>query len=355
MRQQLHARIAGQVSPPSADRGGEDADEALARRLQAEEAAVAGAEEPRLGALPGHAEVAESDEDLARILQRQIEESSDRAQGANDTTMSDEELARLLQEQEDAARSGRSHGRSPAARQESERPRFFPPSRDLPAQILGAFSGLAPPGIGSPTSSRHGGSSSGCWPVFGSVVGSGAFFGCCAGLQIASMLGCGQTATWLCSIGGAVSGHVASNDPQPFRATTFASRVDDESEYDSEDEEDDFQRGLDHEAIEGHTIGHTFNAGAETAPPKGSDEDNSKCMVCMEHFEQGEALRSLPCLHRYHQRCIDEWLVRSPECPICKHDITIVPQQPPQAQTNGGSGNFGSRLFRGRPWRRRSS
>mmetsp|Transcript_42459 Transcript_42459/g.76295 ORF Transcript_42459/g.76295 Transcript_42459/m.76295 type:complete len:352 (+) Transcript_42459:103-1158(+) len=351
MRQLPGGRMARQISP-SAVPGDVESDEALARRLQAEEAAASGqgtvSEEPHgLGSVSGQAEVRESDEDFARILQRHLEESSDRGQG--DTEMSDEELARLLQEQEDTqARRGR--GRSPAG-QESEGPRFFPPSRDLPAHLLGVLSGLAPPGVGSPSSSRHGGSSSGCWPFFGSVVSSGAFFGCCAGLQIASMLGCGQTATWLCSLGGAVSGHVASNDPQPFRAQ-FASHVDDESDYDSE-EEDDYQRGLDHEVIEGHTIGHKFNAGAETAPPKGSDEDNSKCMVCMEHFEQGEALRSLPCLHRYHQSCIDEWLMRSPECPICKHDITVMPQ-PLQTSDQSNGSNFGSRLFRGRPWRRRS-
>lgn len=32
------------------------------------------------------------------------------------------------------------------------------------------------------------------------------------------------------------------------------------------------------------------------------------CLVCREDFHAGESLRLLPCLHRYHVRCIDAWL-----------------------------------------------
>lgn len=47
----------------------------------------------------------------------------------------------------------------------------------------------------------------------------------------------------------------------------------------------------------------------------------SQCSVCLEQFQTGEELRVLPCFHRYHRNCIDEWLARSPSCPICKHQI----------------------------------
>merc|ERR1712129_190402 len=43
----------------------------------------------------------------------------------------------------------------------------------------------------------------------------------------------------------------------------------------------------------------------------------SQCTVCLESFRTGEELRVLPCFHRYHRSCIDEWLARSPACPIC--------------------------------------
>jgi len=45
------------------------------------------------------------------------------------------------------------------------------------------------------------------------------------------------------------------------------------------------------------------------------------CTICCEHFEDGESLRVLPCLHRYHTHCIDQWLERSRTCPVCKRDI----------------------------------
>lgn len=46
------------------------------------------------------------------------------------------------------------------------------------------------------------------------------------------------------------------------------------------------------------------------------------CSICCENFRDGEQLRLLPCLHRYHAACVDRWLAQSRTCPVCKHDIT---------------------------------
>lgn len=56
---------------------------------------------------------------------------------------------------------------------------------------------------------------------------------------------------------------------------------------------------------------------------KGSNGDPSveQCMVCLEAFQTGDELRVLPCVHRFHRACVDTWLRRSVECPICKHRI----------------------------------
>jgi hypothetical protein len=45
------------------------------------------------------------------------------------------------------------------------------------------------------------------------------------------------------------------------------------------------------------------------------------CSICLCDFEHGDELRALPCLHKYHRACIDDWLGRSSVCPNCNGDV----------------------------------
>lgn len=71
----------------------------------------------------------------------------------------------------------------------------------------------------------------------------------------------------------------------------------------------------------------------------------SQCCICISDFQGGDVLRKLPCCHHFHSHCIERWLRRSRECPLCKADVyTMVlgtpgsgdgddplqPVQPPQ-------------------------
>jgi hypothetical protein len=47
------------------------------------------------------------------------------------------------------------------------------------------------------------------------------------------------------------------------------------------------------------------------------------CACCISDYEPQEVIRELPCLHWFHQDCIDEWLKAKPSCPICTHDARI--------------------------------
>mmetsp|Transcript_12272 Transcript_12272/g.27859 ORF Transcript_12272/g.27859 Transcript_12272/m.27859 type:complete len:314 (+) Transcript_12272:98-1039(+) len=79
------------------------------------------------------------------------------------------------------------------------------------------------------------------------------------------------------------------------------------------------QTGLDPGVVEQLTATTTYKATENT---KLGDGVLCKCMVCLEMFKAGDELRILPCLHRFHKGCVDEWLARSAECPICKFNIT---------------------------------
>ena len=45
------------------------------------------------------------------------------------------------------------------------------------------------------------------------------------------------------------------------------------------------------------------------------------CSICLEKYEVGQKLRTLPCLHNFHAECVDNWLGRKANCPVCKFDI----------------------------------
>lgn len=45
------------------------------------------------------------------------------------------------------------------------------------------------------------------------------------------------------------------------------------------------------------------------------------CVVCQESAVTDEKLRTLPCLHRFHVACIDQWLAMATTCPVCKTSI----------------------------------
>ncbi|MCO5553133.1 hypothetical protein L7F22_006654 [Adiantum nelumboides] len=43
-----------------------------------------------------------------------------------------------------------------------------------------------------------------------------------------------------------------------------------------------------------------------------------KCSICQVDFEEGNELGTLKCGHNHHFPCIEEWLLRKNQCPICK-------------------------------------
>lgn len=46
------------------------------------------------------------------------------------------------------------------------------------------------------------------------------------------------------------------------------------------------------------------------------------CSICLTDMNPGETVRCLPnCGHKFHKCCIDLWLVRQAQCPLCKQTV----------------------------------
>jgi len=51
-------------------------------------------------------------------------------------------------------------------------------------------------------------------------------------------------------------------------------------------------------------------------------EKTCNCIVCMCEIEENEECKKLECGHIFHSDCIDNWLKRTLECPMCRNIIT---------------------------------
>ncbi|XRB10301.1 RING-type domain-containing protein [Pseudoscourfieldia marina] len=49
-----------------------------------------------------------------------------------------------------------------------------------------------------------------------------------------------------------------------------------------------------------------------------STDEVNMCSICLEEYETGDSMKVLPCMHKYHEACIDTWLDRDLACPICR-------------------------------------
>lgn len=45
--------------------------------------------------------------------------------------------------------------------------------------------------------------------------------------------------------------------------------------------------------------------------------EETTCSICMEDIEAGTTVSTLPCEHRFHRQCVEDWLLRKPACPMC--------------------------------------
>lgn len=49
--------------------------------------------------------------------------------------------------------------------------------------------------------------------------------------------------------------------------------------------------------------------------------DNDSCRICLGDYCVTEIILRLPCMHFYHKKCIEKWLVCNNKCPSCLHPV----------------------------------
>lgn len=53
-------------------------------------------------------------------------------------------------------------------------------------------------------------------------------------------------------------------------------------------------------------------------------QEDVDCPICIGSIEPGDAVRRLGCGHTFHRSCVDLWLVRCADCPLCKKRVEVL-------------------------------
>jgi Ring finger domain len=92
---------------------------------------------------------------------------------------------------------------------------------------------------------------------------------------------------------------------------------------DAFDGELDYDRLVDLPRVEVGVDKRVLNALPVSAytPPAGRPAD--ECSVCLDKYCRGATVLTLPCLHFFHESCVQPWLKANKSCPVCKVEVSL--------------------------------
>jgi len=56
-------------------------------------------------------------------------------------------------------------------------------------------------------------------------------------------------------------------------------------------------------------------------PAQNDSTDSSTCSICLDDLKINDQMKTLPCMHYYHEKCIWDWLKNNGVCPTCRCSI----------------------------------
>ncbi|EEF30532.1 E3 ubiquitin-protein ligase MPSR1 [Ricinus communis] len=70
-----------------------------------------------------------------------------------------------------------------------------------------------------------------------------------------------------------------------------------------------------------------------------------ECAICLDDVGIGSEVREMPCNHRFHSACIENWLAVHGSCPVCRYVMPVQEDDNPAGNAEDG-GEYGLRQRR---------
>lgn len=87
------------------------------------------------------------------------------------------------------------------------------------------------------------------------------------------------------------------------------------------------------------TTAPTVKPAAAVAPKPTPAPSSEECTICLEIMTTSS--KWLPCAHKFHTKCIDEWLRQTPSCPVCRTSAEApTTTSPPQQHATATSRRY---------------
>ena len=70
------------------------------------------------------------------------------------------------------------------------------------------------------------------------------------------------------------------------------------------------------------------------------DANQLECQICLADFEVGDKIcwsNNPDCVHTFHISCLEPWLLKHDECPLCRCPYLVPPKEDPPAPTASGA------------------
>jgi hypothetical protein len=51
---------------------------------------------------------------------------------------------------------------------------------------------------------------------------------------------------------------------------------------------------------------------------------DENCAICLNRIAEGQKVAKIECMHHYHLSCLNKWVKKKSQCPLCQSHITLV-------------------------------